>query len=663
MEEYFRALHEPAFGTISGAAHLAASPDGKQIAFTGSTWTALEDVPSTRICIANVASRSIETITRGPHNDRLPTWSPDGSAIAFLSDRARKGVYQLYILKRNGFGEAVAAPKMQGTAEYLEWSPTGSQILVGVAGLGADTNGVNGAKPGDPTHAARSWMPVVESGPTEDMRRGLWLYDVASKTSYPVKHEFNVWEATWLSPGRIAAIVSPQPSEESWYGSFTTEIDVSMGHRVMHVPERVQAESAGSKPAPAYQLGGIVASPSREDVAVITALCSDRGVVAGSSILILNSQTGYTRHIETEIADATQLIWYAPNRLFFTGIRGLSSVGGEIVWGPDGDHEITELWRTSHGSGEIYPTATMLEPNVFALIQQDWTTYPEIRWQQGQGESHIIHSFAHAGSEQLVSKLGLVKPLSWKGRDGLEIQGLLNLPRGKKDAPRPLVLNIHGGPVYSWQNRWLGSSLTAILVSRGYAVLSPNPRGSSGRGQAYARRVVGDVGGEEVYDHLSGIDTLVKEGVADPERIGVTGGSHGGFMASWIITQDPRFKAAVPVAAVNDWHVQHTASNIGECDRIFVQADPYATTGGPYLERSPVMFAGRHPTPVLQVAGTEDRCVPPVEGLQYHTALLERGVESVLATYPGEGHGIKKFPAYIDFCARAVGWFERFMPA
>ena len=668
IEDYFRNLHKPAFGKISGAANLATSGDGKHIAFTGSTWNALLDTPSTRICIVNVADRSIETVTNGPNNDRLPKWSPDGSAIAFLSDRAKKGIFQLHILHRNGFSEAISVPEMKGSAEYLEWSPAGSQILVGMAGLGADANGINGAKPGDSGYATQSWMPTVESGPTEDSWRSLWVYDVGSKTSVPINHaKFNVWEATWLGPNHVTAIVSEKPIEESWYSAWLVKIDVHTGKdNVLHTPESVQKGSGGEKKVPKYQLGCPVANPAGNDVATITAICSDRAMVAGD-ILVVNSNTGQSAHFETKGVDVTQMVWYRPERLFYIGIRGFETVAGEIVWSDDASHHIIELCSSLDGNGgSFYPTATILSPEKFAFVHESWTTYPEITMihqQDAGGAAYTITSFAHSGSEQLIPKLGLFKQISWKGRDGLEIQGLLSLPRGKKDKPRPLILNIHGGPVYCWQNRWLGSSPTAILVSRGYAVLSPNPRGSAGRGQDYARRVVEDMGGEEVHDHLTGIDMLVKEGVADPERIGVMGGSHGGFMASWIITQDERFKAAVPMAAVNHWLTQHTTSNIGDFDRIFFKTDPYATTGGQYLERSPVMFAGRYPTPVLQTAGTEDRCVPAVQGLQYHNALLEHGVESVFATYPGEGHGIRRFPAYIDLCARIVGWFERFMPA
>lgn len=147
--------------------------------------------------------------------------------------------------------------------------------------------------------------------------------------------------------------------------------------------------------------------------------------------------------------------------------------------------------------------------------------------------------------------------------------------------------------------------LVPLLVSRGCAVLSPNPRGSSGRGQGFAGRVVGDMSGADTYDYLSGIDALIERDVVAPTRVGLTGISYGGFMSSWLVTQDRRFAAAVPA---------------------------------------------------------KDRCTPAGQAREFHQALRANGVETVLAVYPQEGHGIRSYPAIIDFLTRAVTWFDNHMP-
>jgi dipeptidyl aminopeptidase/acylaminoacyl peptidase len=169
------------------------------------------------------------------------------------------------------------------------------------------------------------------------------------------------------------------------------------------------------------------------------------------------------------------------------------------------------------------------------------------------------------------------------------------------------------------------------------------------------------MGGADTFDHLSGLDHLVSSGIADPQRLGVTGGSYGGFMSAWLITQDMRFAAAVPLAPVINHVTEHLVGNIPHFVSSFLD-DHYRNPGGKYFHRSPLMHAHKVKTPTLNVCGALDSCTPPEEALQFHNALLEAGATSVLLTYPEEGHGIRKFPAAIDYAARVVAWFTQHMP-
>jgi dipeptidyl aminopeptidase/acylaminoacyl peptidase len=170
------------------------------------------------------------------------------------------------------------------------------------------------------------------------------------------------------------------------------------------------------------------------------------------------------------------------------------------------------------------------------------------------------------------------------------------------------------------------------------------------------------MGGRDTTDLLSGIDHLVERGIADPDRLGVTGGSYGGFMTAWLVTQDPRFRAAVTVAPFTNVVTQHLLSNIAHFTQAFF-ADSYTNIAGRYHARSPISYAQQVKTSVLNICGALDRCTPPEEALQFHRALLEHGVDSALVTYPQEGHGVRHFPAVIDFTARVVGWFEKHLGA
>jgi len=278
------------------------------------------------------------------------------------------------------------------------------------------------------------------------------------------------------------------------------------------------------------------------------------------------------------------------------------------------------------------------------------------------GECKRIVSFDR-GYADYAKRIESVDSVSWNAPDGLEIQGWLLRPQG--EGPHPLVLNVHGGPVWHWHPTWLGRAVRApilMLIQQGYAVFLPNPRGSTSRGQDFARRVMGDVGGVDTHDYLSGLDHLVTQGIADPRRLGVTGGSYGGFMASWLITQDARFAAAVAVAPVTNHVTAHLVSNIPHYVRLSLD-DIYSNAAGKYFQRSPIMHAHKAKTPTLNICGALDRCTPPEEALQFHNALLENGVESMLVTYPEEGHGIRKWPATIDYAARLLSWFDGHMAA
>ena len=566
VSNYFEKQWAPTFGKPSRASDLQVSPDGKLIAFTGSTWEKLEGQPSQRICVLDIGTKKLTTLTHGPNNDNTARWSPDGGTIAFLSDREEKGDYQLYFLKRDDFGEAEAAPKANGTIEFLEWSPNGNKILLGVAGKDADSAAVGGS--GKQTTGGKeelpSWMPKVDSLLAKNELRKLAGYDLRSKIlgefdivdnkEHNVK--LNYWEATWASSDFVFTIASDSPGEEAWYSAEAKIIEGQWG---------VLVPIKQSKNEPPKQRAVPVASRDGAMIAYIEGIASDRGVmVADVYVAVMPNvleQDEEPFKLDLGDVDAAYLCWQNDFSnsgtciLFYAGIAGLELVVGKITFSDIKDghkYERKELFRTHEYSADpYYPTIGVVDDERFVVVLQSRKRYPEIMMVEN-GKATSLHSFAHEGSEYILSLHGSSEQVSWKAPDGLEIQGILDLPKGGQ-KPYPLVLVVHGGPIGAYENNWLGFMWSGILLSRGYALFFPNPRGSSGRGQAFVEKELGDVGGGETQDHLSGIDELVKRGIVDPDRIGVTGGSHGGFMASWIVTQDARFKATVPVAAVTHW--------------------------------------------------------------------------------------------------------------
>jgi dipeptidyl aminopeptidase/acylaminoacyl peptidase len=452
--------------------------------------------------------------------------------------------------------------------------------------------------------------------------------------------DLNVWEAVWCGNDTLTTVVSTAPREGQWYSARLALIEIE-SDRVREVY------------MPRYQLGWPAGSPSGKWIAIVEAICSDRRLVAGD-LRLIETATGKIQSADTGGVDITYTEWRSERELLLAGHRGFETV--VALYDPVSD-TFSEVWSSRDiSTGGRYVTICGLgDGGDCVLLGESFTRSPEIAVIRC-GAYKTVKSF-DLGYVAHAKAIDQVEPVTWKAPDGLEIQGWLLLPMGQ--GPHPLVMNVHGGPVWHWHATWLGRSNLHVLMllKRGYAVFFPNPRGSSGRGQDFANRVVGDIGGADTYDYLSGLDYLIARGTTDPNRLGVTGGSYGGFMTCWLITQDSRFAAAIPVSPHTNQVTQRLISNIPDFLRLFL-GDTYTNSGGKYLQRSPIMHAQKTRTPTLNVCGALDRCTPPEEAVQFHNALLESGVKSVLVTYPEEGHGIRQLPAMIDYAARVVAWFE-----
>ena len=652
IESYLAQIFDPSIDKVSGANELASSPDGKKIAFTGSIHGASwRETPSrTKICLLDVKTSALEIITSGTSSERLPKWSPDGKRLAFLSDRDEEGTFQLFLLSVGGLGEARPVERVSGMVESFHWSPDGERILIQAAGRDADKgDGEGSGKVGKPKKDLPAWMPSTDTGDLSNAWRSLWIYSLEDgKLVRASSSGSNPWEAAWCGKNAVVSIASNSPLEDSWYNATLRITSLEDGsEKVIYTPKR--------------QLGCPAATPSGDKIAFIEAVASDRGIIAGD-VKIIDPVTETVQALPlrgSRAMDVSELTWRDEYNLFFIGLRGLETIAQQ--WPP---YPFLPTWVSSDSCS----AATPLPDSQFAVIVESWEKAPEIRI-EGNGKSRLLLSFDHDGLKRLRSKLGPVENISWSGAGRVgepgsyQIQGFLHRP--KKAGKAGLIVSVHGGPVYQHMNSAAGIGMTALLNHIGYAVLRPNPRGSSGRGQEFAEAVLGDMGGKDAVDILLGINAvcLLNFATIDSERIGVIGGSYGGYMASLLPTLDDCFKASVSMAAVTDWHSFHTTTNIPTFDQLFLDADPFDKNGGKYLKRSPLMDAGKYGTPVLQTAGLEDLAVPSSQAVQYHQACLQKGVESAIAIYPGEGHGVRKFPALIDLMVRTVGWFDRFMAA
>jgi dipeptidyl aminopeptidase/acylaminoacyl peptidase len=613
----------------------AFSPDGTRVAFTvHEAFSRPDEGVSSRIWIARADGSGARQATRGPRADASPRWSPDGRTLAFLSDRDKGGRAGVHLLDE-GAGEARPVGELEGSVEGVHFAPDGSRLLVLAADPGSDRAGADSATRID----AGDGDPRV-TRPGEHWRR-LYTIDLATGETTRVGPDgVNVWELDW-GGGEVAAVVSDDPSESGWYRARLVAIDLERG-------------SARTLHEPAMQIAYPAISPDGSTVAFVEGFCSDRGILLGETTVVATAG-GDARVLAPEI-DVGCLAWRDDRTLWFAGARGLAHAVGTI--GLDGGADVTWSGDESLVSGWVPVVSPSPDGSRLAAAHSAWERAPELR---------VLDAADPASGWQALSQLNPDPPAvdgacarrTWRS-DELEIEGLLLTPSGA-GTPLPLVVWVHGGPTDSYDCSHPGARLAGMLAA-GYAILLPNPRGSSGRGQDFARANLGDMGGGDLRDILAGVDAVVAEGVADGDRVAIVGTSYGGFMSAWAIGQTDRFRAAVPMAAVTNWLSFHNTTNIGRFDELFLDADPYDPAGD-YFARSPIAHVRRVRTPTLVMHGEVDLCVPLAQGQELYQALAAEGVETELVVYPREGHGWRERAHVLDGIERMRAWLDRHLAA
>ena len=244
------------------------------------------------------------------------------------------------------------------------------------------------------------------------------------------------------------------------------------------------------------------------------------------------------------------------------------------------------------------------------------------------------------------------------------VQGWLLYPANYDPAKKyPLIVYVHGGPSSAVLPDWPGAHYGAVpFAALGYFVLMPNPRGSYGQGEAFVQANRKDFGYGDLRDILAGVDTVTKSHNVDPERVGLTGWSYGGFMTMFAVTQTNRFRAAVAGAGISNWQSYYGQNSIDQWMIPFFGASVYDDPGV-YAKMSAVNFIHQVKTPTLAVVGDRDGECPAPQSFEFWHALKAQHVPTQLVVYPNEGHGFVDPEHQRDVIARALAWFQQYMPA
>lgn len=620
-------------------------PDGSCIAFSVARLTHARDKNvRANIWLTDTGAENARAFTSADACEMHPRWSPDGNTLAFISDRTRFDDFQIYLMPRAGGearqltrGQSVNAPYRD--VSMFKWSPDGTRIAYLVRDAVGEHTTVRRAQGNDEI--------VFEARPRFTRA---WIVDVTTQQAHVVtRGDVQVWEMDWSPQGdELILVCSAQPFEWSWYDTWLARVPTRGG-----VPRKIFAR-------PTKQLAHPRWSPDGHHIAFVSSLWSDRGIISGD-LYICDANGKNARALSAELGGSISGIdWIEAHTLFGAGyVRGQAALvqfdvegAGEILWQGDGalqESHTPKFSRAQNGVIAVVRSAPNLPREVWTLDARDSDA---LVWEQHTNLNAALANLA-TGEHEIVE---------WTNVDGRAMQGILVKPVGAKQGkPLPTIVHPHGGPTGITPNDYFSPARWVYhLTARGFAVFMPNYRGSTGWGIEFAEANLGDMGGLDFQDIMTGVDTLIERGITDPKRLGFGGWSYGGFLTAWCITQTNRFKAAVAGAAITNWLSFHGTSYLCRWDEIHYNANPYAR-GGVYDKFSPMNFIENAKTPTLILHGEKDGDVPVSQGYELHRALKERGVETELVIYPREPHGPGETAHVKDLITRVCEWCEKYV--
>ena len=614
---------------LPALSHPRLSPDGRQILFVRQTsdWEAGRRV-SHLWRIARSGGEAVQ-LTRGGGGVEDPAWSPDGSAIAFAAEREGDRADQLYLLPSDG-GEARRLTELPRGVGSFRWSPDGRSIYL----LTTD------APPALPDGHIRA---AGESGG----HRHLWRVDLAGgEPARLTQGDFSVRDFS-LSEDGAAIVHVRQPGREvdDRHRGEIWLMDAGGGNA------RRLTDNDHEEDNPAL-------SPDGRWIAFEAQVNAAGEAYYGNNLFLLPVDGGAPRLLTQGIGhEVVAFRWKDPGALFLLanmGVRDelfeLSAASGALRQLTDAAHTLRD-WQYDRRNGvHLFLRRTAADPG-------DVWTMPSAG---GAGMRRVTREYADLAELFLLPRQEAVR---WTGADGVAVEGLITYPVGYRSGDRvPLVLLNHGGPRSSVQyGPWIWSQYQPVLAGRGYAVLAPNYRGSTGYGDAFLRGQVGGFFGVAEQDVLRGVDAMVAAGIADPDRLLVMGWSAGGRMTNKLLTLTDRFRAASTGASTVDFISGYGTTDAHYLQTFWFGAAPWAEGArlDHYLAQSPLPDLWRVSTPTLIFAGERDERVRPEQSQMLYRALRAHGVDTELYIAPREGHNFRELGHRLFKIETELAWFER----
>jgi dipeptidyl aminopeptidase/acylaminoacyl peptidase len=605
----------------------AISPDAKQVAWVETTRQ------GSAIFVSAISGGAPRRITANGKTGSAIAWSPDSKQIAFLSDAAKPGQLQLYVVSAAG-GAPRKLTSGKGFLASPGWSPDGKTLAL----LFTE----NAERAAGPLVAEKAQTGVIQEAVTE--QRLALVDSTGGKLSQISPADMYVYEFAWSPDGKSFVTTAAHGNgDNNWYVAQIYTIPAAGGEMKSIYKPPLDSQIA----MPAW-------SPDGKSVAFISGIMSDEPAVGGD-IFIVPAEGGEAKNITPGMkASASSLNWPAGGKILFgedvdgeSGIATVDPASGNIQTLTHGPAQLAAVgWGTS--------VSLAADGKIAAVIRQSLAHPPEI-WAGPIGDWKQITSRNAA----LKPAWGEAKSIHWQN-DGFNLQGWLVYP-ANFDATKkyPMVVLVHGGPSSMQHSSWPGShSFGVALSSAGYFVFMPNPRGSFGQGEAFTRANVKDFGYGDFRDIMTGVDQALMQAPIDQHRLGITGWSYGGYMTMWAVTQTNRFAAAVAGAGLANFQSYYGENQIDKWMVPFFGASVYEDPQV-YAKSSPITFIKNAKTPTLVLVGDSDGECPTPQSYEFWHALKTLGVDTELVVYENEGHMFADPAHQRDVIERVGAWFNQ----
>ncbi|MCD7036251.1 S9 family peptidase [Metabacillus sp. GX 13764] len=635
------------------------SPDGKKAVYVETKIKKENHQYISSLHVAVLRSKHLSQWTHGEHRDHSPRWSPDGSKLAFLSDRS--GKTQLYVMSSNG-GEARQLTDSIYPASAPVWSPDGKSLLFSLSISDGQAYGDLEEKDKFPEPLTVRNMSYKSdgSGFLKDRESQLFQLNMETKEIVQLTHEKKGARSAVYHPdgGRIAFVTDRSENPDLSLESHVFIQELGGEKAVQLTDGKAYFDSLSFSPDGRYLafLGNerdyFSASSSKlylYDYAAQTVICLTEGLdlhisdAAAGDVLYRNVYPGI------QWTEDSEGFYFIASDRGSTSIH-YGSIDGAVFPVRAEEEHVYGLALNPSEHTAVAGISSLTEPCELFLL--DFKT----------GESTRLTE----ANKEYTSGKDISKPeaMTLKAEDGLELHGWIMKPHGYTEGEKyPLLLEIHGGPHMMYANTYMHEF--QVLAAAGYCLLFINPRGSQGYGQHFADLVRGDYGGDDYRDVMAAVDHALSScAFIDKERLGVTGGSYGGFMTNWIVGHTNRFKAAVTQRSISNWLSFYGVSDIGHYFTEWeVGYDPFDSPEKLW-EHSPIKYAKNIETPLLILHSEKDYRCPIEQGEQLFIALKRLRKEAKFVRFPESSHDLSRngHPKLrTDRLNLIKDWFEQYL--